>query len=253
MTSNKCVAYKRNRWTAPGLAIGGLLAAALLSMANANADITPDPFAGAGGLTGSALDALLPAAATPPPFDLAPFAISVDGVTVFQDGTASATSGMGDVAIAYGPHSTAIAGGVDEPGQFDTAIADGAGSEAVSGYGNFDTAVINGTGGVAAAGGGNSTDLSNYDYASILGPNGVALAGSRYEPSSNDVAIVDDPNGSVGSEAVAANGMFDDASVLGDNSAATAGFGGDFDIAQVLADGLTASATGANFLTDIVP
>src|SRR5271168_1253723 len=48
-------------------------------------------------------------------------AISIDGMTLVQDGSATATSGTGDLAIAFGADSQAIATG----GTLDSAFADG--------------------------------------------------------------------------------------------------------------------------------
>ncbi|MCV7258197.1 hypothetical protein [Mycobacterium shimoidei] len=45
------------------------------------------------------------------PFDPNNFAISIDGFTLFQVGTAHATSGIGDFAIADGDGSDAVAEG----------------------------------------------------------------------------------------------------------------------------------------------
>jgi hypothetical protein len=77
------------------------------------------------------------AAADPlPPFDPSNLAISIDGMTLFQEGTATATSGMGDIAIADGANSFATATG----GLFDYASAEGPNSDAFVSTGSFDTA-----------------------------------------------------------------------------------------------------------------
>lgn len=246
-------------------AIAGALAAALIPMATANASGSSDvdPFSDALGPGGAGLDALLPfPIATEldrlvdafPPFDSNDFAVSVNGTTLFHVGTATAQSGTGGIAIADGADSSAIAGGVDEPGQFDTAVANGPGSHALAGDGNHDIAFANGADSSALAGAGVG-NLGSNDFASVSGADSQAVAGGFFGstvPSSDDTAIVFDPAGSVGSQAFAGNGMFDYASVLADSGHASAGFG-DFDLAQVLADGLTAIATNGSFLTDIVP
>jgi hypothetical protein len=51
-----------------------------------------------------------PGAASADTFDPNDFAISIDGITLFQVGTATAHSALGDIAIADGNNSTAIAG-----------------------------------------------------------------------------------------------------------------------------------------------
>jgi|SRR6202022_3212751 len=242
--------------------VAGALAAALVPIASANASGSSDvdPFGDAGVPLGGLLDASLPFPIASeldhlvdiPTFDPNDFAVSVNGTTLFQVGTATAHSGIGDIAIADGAGSSAFAGAGDA-GQFDTAVADGPSSTAISGNGNFDSAFANGTDDGAVAGGGSGADLSNGDFASVVGSNSNAFAGGTNDlPSSNDVAIVVDPVGSVGSNAFAESGIFDFASVAGDAGRAGAGFG-DFDIAQVLAGGLTATATNGSFLTDIMP
>jgi hypothetical protein len=246
--------------------VAGALAAALISMATANADrgADIDPFTDAGVPNGAALDALLPFPSAfeldqlvdaYPPFDPNDFAISVNGVTLFQVGTATAQSGTGDIAIADGADSKAIAGGVDQPGQFDTAVADGPGSLALSGNGNFDSAFVNGADSFAAAGSG-AQATGNGDFVEVLGADSKAFAGAFFGntvPSSNDYAVIDDPFGSVGDNAVAGGGNSDYAAVLGDSSNAAAGLDGNSDFALTLADSLNASATGGSFLTDILP
>ncbi|HEX7322380.1 MAG TPA: hypothetical protein VF299_05500 [Mycobacterium sp.] len=184
-------------------------------------------------------------------------AISVDGVTLFQEGTATADSGTGDIAIAFGDGSLAHAGtGVGGPGMFDTAFADGTGSEAFSGSGNFDSAFASGTHSAASVGG-SGVDSSSFDYGSAVGTGAQAesgVFGGFTGPTGGDVAAVYDPSGTFGSDATAGNGIADLASVGGDHSNAVAGFAGDFDLAGAFGDGLgTAGATSGNFLVDILP
>jgi hypothetical protein len=165
--------------------------------------------------------------------------ISIDGMDLFPTAgnTATATSGMGDIAIAIGNGADAAATG----GPFDSAFATGDGSTATAGYGNFDTALANGTGSGADAAGDilNHTTLipGDDDFAYALGPHTIASSGDVFNitPSSYDVAMVFDPFGTVGSSAYAGIGNFDLAAVFGDSlSTGTA-------------------ATGGNFLVDILP
>ena len=184
--------------------------------------------------------------------------ISVDGFDLLPatGNTAVAESGMGDIAIAIGNDSFACAGCADSPGMFDFAFADGTGSTggADSGFGNFDTAVANGLGSISDAGLGNSDTaiasgansfanaegvspeaLANSDFAYALGGETTAQAGAgifNAIPSSNDIAFVFDPLGTLGSTALAGDG--------------------NFDLAGVLADNLTATAVG-NFMVEILP
>jgi hypothetical protein len=168
------------------------------------------------------------------------------GDYAFADGTDSSA-----IIGQYGASdlSSAIANGTDSSaqvslGNFDFASASGDKSLAGAGYGNFDIATANGTDSGALASGVvfNNTSLipGNDDFASAWGPNTIASAGVIVDPSSptsssNDVATVFDPFGTVGSEAFAGGGNFDLAAIFGD------GFNTDL------------GAVGGNFLTDILP
>jgi hypothetical protein len=186
------------------------------------------------------------------------FQISIDGMDLFPlaGNTATATSGMGDIAIAFGDGATAtavggagnyaMADGADSRAEvgsfgastFSTAMADGAGSQAdagvgnfdsataigdgtpaAGGYGNFDSAVAIDTGsaGGALAGGGSLLD-SNDDSAFAWGPDSLAGAGDSFGnyPNGNDIAAVFDPFGTEGSSAFATDGNFDLAAAFGD-------------------------------------
>ena len=187
-------------------------------------------------------------AATPGIASADDFQISIDGMDLFPtDGnTATATSGMGDIAIAFGVGSDASAsGGVGDyafadgagtdagagssagiPGSYDFALATGAGSIAGAGGGNFDTAMVNGNDSVAVASGDAVTDggtttnyLANNDFAYVLGSNSQAYGGNYFgvETDSNyDTAMVIDPFGTAGSTASAGTGDYDFAAAFGD-------------------------------------
>lgn len=202
-------------------------------------------------------DLTIPAADPAAGLDLS---IWVDGVPLFQSGTADAESGTGGIAIAFGNNSFANAStGQAGSGLFNTAVALGNESDAQSGGGNFDSAfadtdskalAIGGNsdtavatdGGFAEAGGNSSLSLpGNNDFAYYDGPapspDTGALAGFVGDDTtagSNDIAAVFDPSGTVGSLALAGDGNFDLAAVFGDALSSTA-------------------ATGGNFLVDIVP
>jgi hypothetical protein len=125
------------------LGVGLGIGAALASMPGiAAADPTPDPNI-YGAIDASVLQDAFPAA--DPSLNIA---ISVDGVPLLQEGTASATSGSGDFAIAVGNDSSATATG----GIFDMASA-GTDSTATATDGNFDVASagsgLSATGGIA--------------------------------------------------------------------------------------------------------
>jgi len=243
---------------------------------------------------GAALAATSPTAAADPaaPFNPLPFvpdltaapaqvpstldlAISVNGVPLLSLGSATAESGTGGIAIAYGDGSFANAGAGGNPGLFDTAFADGTDSVAQAGSGNFDSAAANGTGseafavdgnfdsgsasgtGSLAAVGGFGTDMSSFDYGSAVGTDANAESGvfeGFSGQSDGDIATVFDPVGTESSTAFAGNGLADLASVFGDNSDASAGLAGSYDLAVVFgADLSSTAATGGNFLVDILP
>jgi hypothetical protein len=195
-----------------------------------------------------------------PPFDPTNFAISFDGFTLFQTGTATATSGMGDFAIADGANSSAQA----EGGFGDFASADGANSIAVAGEtltnntgNNFDFASVYGTSSLAGAGTGGS-----FDSASVVGNNSIAETGFGIENTpanfanfdsasvfgdhsdaqaifgSNDLAFVSDPGGSLGSTAIAGGELF--------------GLPGNFDLAGAVGDGLLQNSIG-DLVSHIAP
>ncbi len=226
------------------LTVGLGIGAAMASTGTASADSGVDPFA----------------------FDLNDIAISFNGTTLFQDGTASANSGLGDLAIATGAGSQANSGageGFGEPlvpGHFDVAVANGTDSFASAGQGNFDSAFADGTSSMAGVGGDNGV-LSNGDWASAVGTHAHAEAGVFYDvpgqggvASHNDGALVFDPFGTSGSTAETGNGNFDFGSVLGDHSSAFAGFIGSFDLGAVFGNNLSSTAaTEGNFLVDILP
>jgi hypothetical protein len=209
------------------LAVGlGIGAAVASTPGIASADTSADPFS----FSSINLGDLFPAADAAPssPLDLD---ISVDGFTVLDLGTtATATSGTGDIAIAFGADSQAIA----EGGFGDYALAT-AGTQAIAGDltpgatgNNFDFASASGVESEAVAGneGFPDTTGSSFDYASAstgsatptLGA--VALAGFN---GSGDSASA------VGQSVVAQAGIsdtatpanFDSASVLGNVNTAT--------------------------------
>jgi hypothetical protein len=183
-------------------------------------------------------------------------------IAIGDGANASIDAGSGDYALADGAGSSAVIGqygasdlssavanGTDSSaqvsdGNYDVASATGAHSLAGAGYGNFDIATANGTDSGALASGVifNNTTLipGNDDFASAWGPNTIASAGVIVDPSvptssSNDVATVFDPFGTVGSDAFAGGGNFDLAAIFGD------GFNTEL------------SAVGGNFLTAILP
>jgi hypothetical protein len=167
-----------------------------------------------------------------PPFDPNDFAISIDGFTLFQTGTATATSGMGDFANAYGVHADAFAGDptANATGSnFDFASVVGNGSDATTRFGSFDFASVVGNGSGAGAGFGElntPANFANFDSAFVLGDNSAVAA----DLGSNNLAFVFDPVGSLGSEAFA--------------QGVDGGLPGNFDLAGVFGDGLLQNSIG---------
>jgi hypothetical protein len=177
------------------------------------------------GTAGGAAGTLVPNVAAPDPSLLVPnVAISAFGHPLVQLGTAHATSGPG-LAVAVGANSDATAGG----GVFNSAFALGAGSDAAASptLGSFDTAIAIGTNDVAAAGG----DSPAFPFWPPGGPVPALSVGPS--PGSSDTAFV------VGTGSTA-------------DAGASAGTPGNHDLAAVFGNVLTATATGANGLVDIV-
>jgi hypothetical protein len=181
-------------------------------------------------------------------------AISIDGHSLLQEGSATAYSGMDDIAIAYGSDAISSANN----GTGDYSLADGTDAQAYSGIGNDNSATALGSDSHATVGAGNGNtgfadgndtqvtaggepDLDtdtvvvagNDNYASAIGNNDIALAGADF-------------NG------VSATSAGDIATVIGNSSDAYAGVG-DYDFAGALGEALTSSATGGNFLFDLMP
>lgn len=156
---------------AVGLGVGGALAAPGMASADSSFDwlSAVDSFLGAGPLS---------AAGATPALNLA---ISFDGITLFQDGTAYAHSGTnGDIAIANGAGANAYAFGTDNYASVDgtgsTAIA-GATSDTMAGSSADNTAFVFGTNSYGWAGTTDATNPGSFNYAVIFGDNNTAMAG----------------------------------------------------------------------------
>ncbi len=159
-------------------------------------------------------------------------------------------NGNNDFAIDFGNNSGENLGPAAVGGIFDTAIQNGnsvgENGGAFAGFGNNNTAIDTATFGGAIHGGGASATFGDNDFASVLGDLSHAHAGgvgnfgdlAASVLGNNDSANVFDPFETAGSFATAGAG---------------GGVPGDFDFASVFGDGLTATATGANFLTEILP
>jgi hypothetical protein len=183
-------------------------------------------------------------------------AISYDGTTLFQEATASATSGgYNDLAIAIGNDSVAEEFSTGVGSQFSVALADGNGAEATAGVGNFDTAAAIGDGSIANAEGG------NFDSAFALGAGSDVFAGGINSATNNittegdnDLALaigsLDHAIAGVTSGATVSG--FNEAFVVGSDSTADAGLGTS-NLAGVFGDSLTATAENGQYLIDLEP
>jgi hypothetical protein len=188
--------------------------------------------------------------------------ISIDGIDLFPTAgnTATATSGMGDIAIAIGPNTSARA--VD--GTFDTAFVDGADSQAQVGGGDFDSGTVIGddSGVISGFSGSLDNDIvfgNDSDSFAGLGNGDLAFVDNTSAANTGIIDDVADAGGNHTATGTAVLGNFDIASVVGaTDSFAQAGSTdttpGSFDLATVLlGDLVNAVATGGNFFSDIVP
>jgi hypothetical protein len=228
---------------AVGLGVGAAVAAL---PGAASADSSTDWLSAVDGLLGSAA---LPAADS----SGLNMAISIDGMSLFQSGTAFAYSGTnGDIAMATGANDTAYAFGTGNYaavyGSNDVGVAGGTTAANAAGS-SGDNVYIDGDNDSAFAGGLNGID----DGAEITGSNDAAEAGSSATGvGSYDVAYVEGSN--LGNaDATGASYLVDVLKAYGDGSAdaAAANNGG------LLADLLpsvdaSGAATGGNFLTDLL-
>ena len=241
----------------------------------------------------SSTDSALGAGAVPVVPSTLDYQISIDGYDLFPEtgNSATAISGMGDIAIAYGSGAYAVADG----GIGDYALADSTGSfgaTAVAGDpasgatgNNFDFAsAIGGTGAASAFAGFNgsfdsasavgtgadaiSGDNGSSDSASAVGQGVLAEAGhgSAATPADYDSADVlgnlSAPTTNVTEAVAGSTGLglsgsndtafvFDPLGTLGSN--AFAGFGNNVDLAGVFADDWHALATSASNMIDLLP
>jgi hypothetical protein len=190
------------------------------------------------------------------------FQISIDGMDLFPTAgnSATAVSGLGDIAIASGDGAQAIARG----GTGDYATATGTGAFAEAGDGgvgasgnNYDYASASGTDADAQAGDDPNSEFADatgnsFNTATATGTNASAYAGFA---GSNDIATA---NGNLANAAAGDNGNSDFANAVGGNTDAEAGESGsavpaDHDIAVVLGNmlnsdpALTQAISGGGF------
>jgi hypothetical protein len=210
-----------------GLAIGGAVAA---TPGIASADSSFDWLSAVDSfLTSGAL----PAADSTPELNLA---ISFDGMSLFQDGSAYAYTGSdGDFAVANGAGSVATA------------------------YGSDSYAAVDGVGSTATAGAEKASDAigSSNNVAFVFGDGSNAFAGGTAEyPASSDYSVIFG-NGDIadtGSSAAGA-GSYDVAYAEGNNLAPAYAQGANylFELAKFYGDGGTTSTAAATDLAAIDP
>jgi hypothetical protein len=260
---------------AAGVGIGAALAA---TAGTASADPSTDPFSWIGGLDLG--DLSVPAQAAT--LDVQ---ISIDGMDLFPTAgnTATATSGVGDIAIAIGNGADATASGgiVDSAfavgndagayagggsgSNFDTAIDignnTGANDATIASFGNDDTAIDigNNTGDVEGPGANFGNDDTAIDIGNFTGYGEGSFAGYGNDNLAASVGNGSDANAGGYNESLLSNDNI--AYVLDptgtDGSYADAGANGStaggYDLAAVLGgDEQGAFATGAQNLYDIM-
>ncbi len=184
-------------------------------------------------------------------FDPSNFAVSIDGIPLFHEGTASASSVFGGIAIADGAGSSAnadgfldiaTAQGVDSTantlGTVDLAGATGNGSEAIDNPGAVDAAFANGINALAETGG-SQADPGYVDAAFANGNASEALAGLLgTDPTGGSIDLASATGNGI--EAVANAGPFD--AVFEPTPAA----------AELLGDGLGSTASLSDFWSELL-
>ncbi len=174
--------------------------------------------------------------------------ISMDGVTLMQDGTAHAYSGTGgDIAIANGADTTAYAYGTDNYADvFGTDATGVAGGETAAGAtgASDDTTIISGDNDYAFAGGTDGVD----DGATIFGNDDTALAGSSAAGTgSYDVSYVEG-NDLGTANATGGDHLVDILKFYGDSTSSAAAAA---ESSSLLTEG-TSTADSGNLLTDLL-
>jgi hypothetical protein len=184
----------------------------------------------------TAVDSLLSGSVLPAATDTSALnlAISFDGMSLFQDGSAYASSGTdGDIAIANGAGANAYAFGTD-----NYASVDGTDSTAVAG-------------GINAVTAGSSADNTAF----VFGDNDYGLAGTTdaANPGSFDYSVIfgDGDKAFAGGDAVGA-GNYDGAYVEGNDLGSATAQGGNYlaDILKFYGDGATSTTAAAS---DLLP
>jgi len=147
----------------------------------------------------SSVDSVLSGVAVPADTPTSPLdiQISINGTDLFSttDNEATATSGQGDLAIAYGDGASATATGA---GTGNYALADGVDTIAKITGGNYNIAEVydpDGTLGSVADAGTNSTAAGDYDLADIFGVDGATASAQGADYAYAIVNLVDSQSG----------------------------------------------------------
>jgi hypothetical protein len=145
----------------------------------------------------SSVDSLVSSLALPADTTPLDIQISINGSDLFStaDNEATATSGQGDFAIAFGDGASATATG----GTGDFSWADGPDTIAKITGGNDNTAVVydpSGTVGSVADAGTNSTAAGDYDLAAIVGVDGAKATAQGADYAYAIVNLLDSQSGS---------------------------------------------------------
>ena len=196
----------------------------------------------------SSIDSLLTGAL--PAADTSDLAISFDGITLLQEGSAHASSGSGDFAIADGADTTATATGTD-----DYAAVFGTGSSAVAGgpSGNADIALVDGDGSNAFAGG-TANDPGTSDYSLIFGNGDTANAGGDAAGAGTEDVAYAEGNDLAPANAQGADYLIDIAKTYEDATSSTAAAESSNSLTDLVSsiDGSGATADASNLWTDVL-
>ena len=180
-----------------------------------------------------------------PDVDEPQICVHVDGVLRVQNGTTTCASSQGNIAIATGADSSAVA----PFGTGNRAVVEGERSTAEATAGNGNTAIVTGNDSSALAGFGDdntaTTTGNNSTTRSVLGLNNVAVvvgdgsaSDAGFTGDNNDSTVIGDGSGAT------AGGGDNNVSLVSNVDGATAhsGFGGNNNTATATADGALASA-----------
>jgi hypothetical protein len=232
------------------LAVGLGVGAAFASMpAIASADTSSDWLSA----VDSFLSSAAPAADTTPAMNLA---ISMDGVTLFQEGDAYAASGSsGDIAIANGAGASAYAFGTNNYASVDgtdsSAVAGGYDAAQASGS-TDDTAFAFGNNDLSYAGGDGASNPGTFDYAVIFGNNDTALSGGDAAGAGSYDGAYSEGNDLATASAQGSDHLLDIVKFYGDGTSTAAAAESGGHLTDLLSGSSGAAADASNAWTDLL-